>query len=190
MIALGLTLLALSIWLYQDAQARQMQSPVAWVLLLWLSGPIALAWYWSRRPLFVGEYRVGGSAWIILRAFLVAVTAYAALLSAVLLVWMNGFMSAGAIIMLMFSVGLVLSSVWLAAIALLLLVAWLLRNPRRYEAGPSHPALEGVPAPVWGDRLLKVIFFAGLFAVFVFTEPSHPKWMETVDWQAQPSLRL
>ena len=31
MTALLLTLAALSIWLYQDAQRRQMSSPVAWV---------------------------------------------------------------------------------------------------------------------------------------------------------------
>lgn len=188
--ALLLTLLALSIWLYQDAQARQMRSPMAWVALLWLSGPIGFAWYWTRRPLFAGELRLGGRAWVMLRAFLTTLTAYVVLLSAVLLVWLSGFMPLAAIIAVLLGIGLMFSALWLGLIIVVLLLAWFLRDSRQWEKGPTHPSLEGVAPPVWGDRLLKVIFLAGLMAVFVFTEPSHPEWVESIDWQAQPTLQI
>ena len=83
MTALLFTLLALSIWLHQDASRRQMQSPLAWVTVLWILGPLALAAYWARRPLFPGEARVGGTGWVLARSVVTALTAWVVLIAAV-----------------------------------------------------------------------------------------------------------
>lgn len=190
MMALLLTLAALSIWLYQDAQRRQMRSPLAWVALLVLLGPLALAVYWTRRPLFAGEYRAGGRVWVMLRVFLLALTAWALLFIAVLMVWLSAFLPMPLIVALFMGLGLLIGGTWLFVVAGLLFVAWLLRDPRELDIGPTHKALAGVELPLWGDRLLKVIFFIGLLGVFVLTEPAHPKWVEQIDWQSQSTMRL
>lgn len=186
MTALLLTLAALSIWLYQDAQRRQMNSPGAWVVALCLLGPVALAAYWANRPLFQGEVRVGGRGWIMMRVFVVAATAWAVLFCAVFSVWLSAFMPLVAILMLFVGLGLLLTGGWVVVVALLLLAAWLIRDGQRVEIGPTHAALRGVSAPAMGDRLLKVIFLMGLLSVFIFTEPSHPEWIKESDWQEMP----
>lgn len=186
MTALLLTLAALSIWLYQDAQRRQMNSPGAWVVALCLLGPVALAAYWANRPLFQGEVRVGGRAWVMMRVFVVAITAWAILFGAVFSVWLSAFMPLVAIFMLFVGLGLLLTGGWIIVVALLLLAAWLIRDGQRIEVGPTHAALHGVPPPTYGDGLLKVIFLIGLLAVFVFTEPSHPEWINESEWQGMP----
>lgn len=190
MIALLLTLAALCIWLYQDAQRRQMRSPLAWVALLIVLGPLALAVYWVRRPLFSGEYRTGGPVWVMLRVFLLGITAWALLFSAVLMVWLSAFLPMPMVIALFMGLGLLVGGTWLFMVAGLLFVAWLMRDARALEVGPTHRALVGVGLPVWGDRLLKVIFLGGLISVFVLTEPAHPDWVEKIDWQSQSTMRL
>lgn len=186
MTALLLTLAALSIWLYQDAQRRQMNSPGAWVVLLCLLGPVALAAYWATRPLYQGEVRVGGRGWIMMRVFVVAVSAWAILFAAVFSVWLSAFMPLVAIFALFIGLGLFFAGGWVFVVALLLLAAWLIRDGQRVEVGPTHAALMGVPVPTYGDRLLKVIFLMGLLSVFIFTEPSHPEWIQESEWQSLP----
>jgi hypothetical protein len=186
MTALLLTLAALSIWLYQDAQRRQMNSPGAWVVLLCLLGPVALAAYWATRPLYQGEVRVGGRGWIMMRVFVVAVSAWAILFAAVFSVWLSAFMPLVAIFALFIGLGLFFAGGWVFVLALLLLAAWLIRDGQRVEVGPTHAALMGVPLPTYGDRLLKVIFLMGLLSVFIFTEPSHPEWIQESEWQSMP----
>jgi len=186
MTALLLTLAALSIWLYQDAQRRQMNSPGAWVVLLCLLGPVALAAYWATRPLYQGEVRVGGRGWIMMRVFVVAVSAWAILFAAVFSVWLSAFMPLVAIFALFIGLGLFFAGGWVLVVALLLLAAWLIRDGQRVEVGPTHAALMGVPLPTYGDRLLKVIFLMGLLSVFIFTEPSHPEWIQESEWQSMP----
>lgn len=186
MTALLLTLAALSIWLYQDAQRRQMNSPGAWVVALCLLGPVALAAYWANRPLFQGEVRIGGRGWVMMRVFVVAITAWAILFGAVFSVWLSAFMPLVAIFMLFVGLGLLLTGGWIIVVALLLLAAWLIRDGQRIEVGPTHAALYGVSPPTYGDGLLKVIFLIGLLAVFVFTEPSHPEWINESEWQGMP----
>jgi hypothetical protein len=186
MTALLLTLAALSIWLYQDAQRRQMNSPGAWVVLLCLLGPVALAAYWATRPLYQGEVRVGGRGWIMMRVFVVAVSAWAILFAAVFSVWLSAFMPLVAIFALFIGLGLFFAGGWVFVVALLLLAAWLIRDGQRVEVGPTHAALMGVPVPTYGDRLLKVIFLMGLLSVFIFTEPSHPEWIQESEWQSMP----
>lgn len=190
MIALLLTLAALSIWLYQDAQRRQMRTPLAWVGLLILLGPLALAVYWTRRPLFNGEYRAGGRVWIMLRVFLLGITAWALLFIAVLMVWLSAFLPMPLIVALLMGLGFFVGGSWLFIVAAVLLLAWVLRDTQSLEVGPTHQALAGVEAPIWGDRLLKVIFLAGILGVFVLTEPAHPDWVEHIDWQSQSTIRL
>lgn len=185
MTALLLTLAALSIWLYQDAGRRQLSSPLAWVVLLWLLGPLAMAIYWTRRPLFAGEYRSGGRVWSFLKAFLLAVTAWALLLFALFSVWLGSFVPGVILFGVLFGLVMLLGGGWLLVACGLLLAAWLLRD-RSVELGPTHAALSGQPVPRPGDALLKVIFVAGLIGVFVLTEPSHPQWVETVEWQSVP----
>lgn len=187
MTALLLTLVALSIWLYQDAQRRQMNSPGAWVVLLVLLGPVALAAYWATRPLYQGEVRVGGRGWIMMRVFVVAVSAWAILFAAVFSVWLSAFMPLVAIAALFIGLSLFFAGGWIFVVALLLLAAWLIRDGQRVEIGPTHAALKGVPVPVYGDRLLKVIFLMGLLSVFIFTEPSHPEWIQESEWQEMPN---
>jgi len=186
MTALLLTLAALSIWLYQDAQRRQMNSPGAWVVLLCLLGPVALAAYWATRPLYQGEVRVGGRGWIMMRVFVVSVSAWAILFAAVFSVWLSAFMPLVAIFALFIGLGLFFAGGWVFVVALLLLAAWLIRDGQRVEVGPTHAALMGVPVPTYGDRLLKVIFLMGLLSVFIFTEPSHPEWIQESEWQSMP----
>ena len=186
MTALLLTLAALSIWLYQDAQRRQMNSPGAWLVLLCLLGPVALAAYWATRPLYQGEVRVGGRGWIMMRVFVVAVSAWAILFAAVFSVWLSAFMPLVAIFALFIGLGLFFAGGWVFVVAMLLLAAWLIRDGQRVEVGPTHAALMGVPVPTYGDRLLKVIFLMGLLSVFIFTEPSHPEWIQESEWQSMP----
>jgi hypothetical protein len=186
MTALLLTLAVLSIWLYQDAQRRQMNSPGAWVVLLCLLGPVALAAYWATRPLYQGELRVGGRGWIMMRVFVVAVSAWAILFAAVFSVWLSAFMPLVAIFALFIGLGLFFAGGWVLVVALLLLAAWLIRDGQRVEVGPTHAALVGMPLPTYGDRLLKVIFLMGLLSVFIFTEPSHPEWIQESEWQSMP----
>lgn len=186
MTALLLTLAALSIWLFQDAQRRQMNSPGAWVVLLCLLGPVALAAYWATRPLYQGEVRVGGRGWIMMRVFVVALTAWVVLFGAVFSVWLSAFMPLVAIFMLFVGLGLLLTGGWVLVVALLLLAAWLIRDGQRIEVGPTHAALHGVSPPSYGDGLLKVIFLMGLLSVFIFTEPSHPEWIEESEWREMP----
>ena len=186
MTALLLTLAALSIWLYQDAQRRQMNSPGAWVVLLCLLGPVALAAYWATRPLYQGEVRVGGRGWIMMRVFVVAVSAWAILFAAVFSVWLSAFMPLVAIFALFIGLGLFFAGGWVFVVALLLFAAWLIRDGQRVEVGPTHAALMGMPLPTYGDRLLKVIFLMGLLSVFIFTEPSHPEWIQESEWQSMP----
>lgn len=182
MTGIVLAYLALSLWLYQDADARQLRRPLAWVGLLWLLGPLAMALYVSRRPLFAVEQRVGGRAWILLRAFVVAATAWMVVLSTVVLIWLSVMMPLAALVALMFTVGLALAGLWSLLAFFLLSVGWLLRDGRRIERGPSHPNLVGQPLPHWGDRLLKVIFLGALLLVFIFTDPDTPEWMQEVEW--------
>jgi hypothetical protein len=189
-IALLLTLAALSIWLYQDAQRRQMRSPLAWVVMLILLGPLALAVYWARRPLFRGEYRAGGRVWVMLRTFLLGITAWILLFIAVLMVWLSAFLPMPILLALFMGLGLLVGGAWLFIVAGLLFAAWLMRDTDDLEIGPTHQALAGAELPVWGDRLLKVIFFIGLIGVFVLTEPVHPDWVERIDWQSQSTMRL
>lgn len=187
MTALLLTLVALSIWLYQDAQRRQMNSPGAWVVLLVLLGPVALAAYWASRPLYQGEVRVGGRGWVMMRVFVLALSAWAILFAAVFSVWLSAFMPLVAIAALFIGLSLFFAGGWIFVVALLLLAAWLIRDGQRVEIGPTHAALKGVPVPVYGDRLLKVIFLMGLLSVFIFTEPSHPEWIQESEWQEMPN---
>lgn len=187
MTALLLTLAALSIWLYQDAQRRQMSSPGAWVVLLVLLGPVALAAYWASRPLYQGEVRVGGRGWVMMRVFVLALSAWAILFAAVFSVWLSAFMPLVAIAALFIGLSLFFAGGWIFVVALLLLAAWLIRDGQRVEIGPTHAALKGVPVPVYGDRLLKVIFLMGLLSVFIFTEPSHPEWIQESEWQEMPN---
>jgi len=184
MTALLLTLAALSIWLYQDAQRRQMNSPGAWVVALCLLGPVAIAAYWARRPLFEGEVRVGGRGWVMMRVFLLALTAWAILFCAVFSVWLSAFMPLLAIFALFVGLGLLFAGGWLFVVVLLLLAAWLIRDGQRVEIGPTHAALKGQRAPQPGDRLIKVIFLMGLLSVFILTEPSHPDWVQESEWQS------
>jgi len=182
MFALMLTLAALAIWLHQDAGRRQMNSPLAWVVLLLCTGPLALAIYWARRPLYAGEYRTGGGMWVMMRTFVIALSAWMLMFAAVLAVWLSDIMPAPALLALMLGSGLLLGGGWLLFAGCLLLGAWLLRD-RRAEIGPTHAALAGLTAPRPGDSLVRVIFLAGLLAVFVFTEPAHPAWVDAVQWQ-------
>lgn len=184
MTALLLTLAALSIWLYQDAQRRQMNSPGAWVVALCLLGPVALAAYWARRPLFEGEIRAGGRGWVMMRVFVVALTAWAVLFMAVFSVWLSAFMPVLAIFALFVGLGLLFTGGWVVVLGLLLLAAWLIRDGQRVEIGPTHAALRGQRAPQPGDRLIKVIFLMGLLSVFILTEPSHPDWVRESEWQS------
>lgn len=186
MIALLLTLAALAIWLYQDAERRQMNSPLAWVLLLVLLGPLALAIYWSRRPLFQGEYRVGGRTWVMMRSFVVALSAWMLMFTAVLSVWLSDIMPGAVLFGILLSLGLLIGGGWVLVALTLLLATWLLRDSSRAEVGPTHAALAGLPRPSPGDRLLKIIFAAGLLAVFIFTQPAHPTWVDEVEWQSMP----
>ncbi len=190
MVALLLTLSALGIWLYQDAERRQMNSPLAWVVLLVLTGPLALAVYWSRRPLFTGEYRVGGRVWVMMRVFVVALTAWLIMFAAVLSVWLSDLMPGIVLAGLMASLILLLGGGWALLAMGLLLAAWLLRDSRQADVGPTHAALAGLPLPAPGDRLLKIIFAAGLLAVFIFTQPAHPAWVDAVEWQSMPDRMM
>lgn len=186
MTALLLTLAALSIWLYQDAQRRQLNSPGAWVVALCLLGPVALAAYWAQRPLFDGELRRGGRGWVMLRVFAVALTAWAVLFAAVFSVWLSAFLPLVAIFALFVGLGLLFAGGWIFVVAILLLTIWLLRDGQQVEVGPTHAALRGQRTPVGGDRLLKVIFLMGLLSVFIFTEPRHPDWVHESEWQNLP----
>ena len=182
MVALMLTLAALAIWLYQDAERRQMNSPLAWVVLLIFTGPFAMALYWARRPLYTGEYRVGGRIWVMMRTFVVALSVWLLMFTAVLSVWLSDIMPGPALVALMLGAGLFFGGGWAMVAMFLLLGAWLLRD-RRAEIGPTHAALAGLSQPRPGDGLLRVIFLVGLLAVFVFTQPAHPDWIETVHWE-------
>ena len=186
MTALLFTLLALSIWLHQDATRRQMQSPLAWVAVLWILGPLALAAYWARRPLFAGEARVGGTGWVLARSFVTALTAWVVLIAAVFCIWLSAYLPWVMVLALLATVGVLLAGTWCFVVAGLLLVAWLLRDGDDIERGPTHAALAGQGRPYPGDRLLRVIFLGGLAAVFIFTEPVHPHWVESVEWQTLP----
>lgn len=190
MLALLLTLCALSIWLYQDAERRQMRTPLAWVALLWLLGPLALAGYWSTRPLFSGEYRHGGRVWVMLKAFLLGVTAWAMLFTAVFTVWLSAIIPPVIVLGVLLSLGLLIAGGWCLLVIGLLFVAWLMRDEHAMEQGPTHRALVGLARPRPGDQLLKVIFMGGLIATFVLTEPSHPQWLDHVDWQSVPSRQM
>lgn len=182
MTALLLTMAALSIWLYQDAERRQMNSPLSWVVLLWLLGPLAMALYWGGRPLYAGESRSGGRLWVTIRAFWVALAAWAVVFFAVFSVWLGSVVPAAALAAMLFGLSLLLGGTWIMVALGLLLLAWLLQDRSHVEHGPTHAALAGLPVPSPGDRLLKIIFLGGLVAAYVFTQPSHPHWVETVDW--------
>ncbi len=190
MVALMLTLAALAIWLYQDAERRQMNSPLAWVGLLLLAGPLALALYWARRPLYAGEYRIGGSVWVMTRVFVLALSVWMLMFSAVLAVWLSDIMPGPVLVGLMLSIGLLFGGGWALVAAVLLLAAWLLRDHRRAEVGPTHAALAGLALPRPGDGLLRIILLAGLLAVFIFTEPAHPAWVDAVEWQQMPDRMM
>lgn len=181
-----LALAALLIWVYQDAARRQLAQPWAWVGLVAVLGPLGMAIYWARRPLFPGEWRSGGYAWVMTRAFVVAMTAWLGVLSVVVLIWLSTFLPIPLIVALLLSVGLLLSAAWSLIVCLLLATVWLLRDGRSIEQGPTHPALAGQPLPVWGDRLLKVVFLGALLLVFIFTEPAKPRWMEQIEWTQLP----
>jgi hypothetical protein len=60
----------LALWAGFDAFRRgrgwHAAVPALYVLILF---PVALPWYLSRRPLFVGEMRVGGRLWAFVRYF-------------------------------------------------------------------------------------------------------------------------
>lgn len=182
MVALMLTLAALAIWLYQDAGRRQMNSPLAWVFLLIGTGPFALALYWARRPLYAGEYRMGGRVWVMMRVFIIALSAWMLMFAAVLAVWLSDILPGPALVALMLGSGLLLGGGWALLAMMLLLAAWLLRD-RQAELGPTHAALAGQSVPRPGDGLLRIIFLVGLLAVFIFTEPAHPDWVDAVEWQ-------
>ena len=186
MTGLLLALTALCIWVYQDAQRRQLLCPWVWTLLVAILGPLGIAIYWAKRPLYPAEYRVGGYAWVMTRSFVVAMTAWIGMFGAVILIWLSTIIPMPLIIALILSVGVLLAAAWSLIAFLLLLTVWLLRDGNNVEQGPTHPLLVGQPLPIWGDRVLKVIFFGGLLMVFMFTEPATPEWMEQVEWQTVP----
>lgn len=186
MFALLLTLLALCVWLHQDADRRQMNSPMAWVVAVCLVGPLALAMYWSRRPLFTGEHRSGGRIWVMVRAFVIALTAWMILFAAVFAVWLSALMPGVVLVGIMGALLLFFGGFWFLVALGLLLAAFLFRDAYGAEVGPTHAALRGVAPPRMGDRLLRVIFLGGLLAVFIFTEPATPDWMEEVQWETVP----
>lgn len=186
MTGLLLALTALCIWVYQDAQRRQLLRPWVWTLLVAILGPLGIAIYWAKRPLYPAEYRVGGYAWVMTRSFVVAMTAWIGMFGAVILIWLSTIIPMPLIIALILSVGVLLAAAWSLIAFLLLLTVWLLRDGNNVEQGPTHPLLVGQPLPIWGDRVLKVIFFGGLLMVFMFTEPATPEWMEQVEWQTVP----
>ncbi len=188
MTGLLLALAALCIWVYQDAQRRQLASPWVWSALVAVLGPLGIAIYWAKRPLFSAEFRVGGYAWVMTRSFVVAMTAWIGMFGAVTLIWLSTLVPMALIVAIVLSLGVVLAAAWSLMAFLLLLTVWLFRDGSRIEQGPTHPALAGQPLPVWGDRVLKMIFLGGLLMVFIFTEPASPQWMEQVEWQSVPGL--
>ena len=66
-------------WLFVDARSRRASR---WWAAAALAGPLGLAAYWARRPLFAEESREGGDAWQFLSMFVVFWTGLIALAAA------------------------------------------------------------------------------------------------------------
>jgi hypothetical protein len=67
--------LVLAVWVWYDATTRRARKPLfaSAITLMW--GPLGLAFWAAERPLASDETRLGGSAWVMARTFVLALTA-------------------------------------------------------------------------------------------------------------------
>jgi hypothetical protein len=67
--------LVLAIWVFHDARTRRARKPLFASLLTLLWGPLGVAFWVSDRPLATTDGRHGGTAWVMARTFVLAITA-------------------------------------------------------------------------------------------------------------------
>jgi hypothetical protein len=67
--------LVLAIWVFHDARTRRARKPLFASLLTLLWGPLGVAFWVSDRPLATTDERHGGTAWVMARTFVLAITA-------------------------------------------------------------------------------------------------------------------
>jgi hypothetical protein len=67
--------LVLAIWVFHDARTRRARKPLFASLLTLLWGPLGMAFWASDRPLASIDERRGGTAWVMARTFVMAITA-------------------------------------------------------------------------------------------------------------------
>ena len=67
--------LVLAIWVFHDARTRRARKPLFASLLTLLWGPLGVAFWASDRPLATTDERRGGTAWVMARTFVMAITA-------------------------------------------------------------------------------------------------------------------
>ena len=67
--------LVLAIWVFHDARTRRARKPLFASLLTLLWGPLGVAFWASDRPLASIDERRGGTAWVMARTFVMAITA-------------------------------------------------------------------------------------------------------------------
>jgi hypothetical protein len=65
----------LAIWVFHDARTRRARKPLFASVLTLLWGPLGVAFWASDRPLGTTDERRGGTAWVMARTFVLAITA-------------------------------------------------------------------------------------------------------------------
>lgn len=135
-----------------DAARRQMKSPPLWGIATFLLGPVALAFYLSRRPLMADEARTGGFIWNLAKNFSFTWSLLMLLLAISQLMQFNN--SDGIMQTMLRQAGLTLATpagliihakLWLGPIVALLVVGLLFRRRRIAEIGPTGPLAWSLP---------------------------------------------
>jgi hypothetical protein len=133
--------LLLAVWVFHDARTRHARKPLFASLLTLLWGPLGVAFWVSDRPLAAADERRGGTAWVMARTFVMAVSA---LVPATLLL-VTGFIrdrsavpgSLGATLGVVPAALMVTATAWLLLAALALALGRLSRNRTIVEHGTS-----------------------------------------------------
>jgi hypothetical protein len=133
--------LVLAVWVLHDARTRRARKPLFASLLTLLWGPLGVAFWASDRPLATTDERRGGTAWVMARTFVMAITA---LLPAAFLLVTSVIRdrsavpgSLGATIGVLPASVVVAAGGWALLASLALMLGALSRNPIIVERGTS-----------------------------------------------------
>jgi hypothetical protein len=132
-VLLGLFNALFSLYIFWDARRRRSRGWWAWALFGASVGPLALPFYFAKRPLMEGEIRSGGTGWNVLKNFVLLWTVALSLVGAVFaIVGEPGAIAIGWSILLF---------LWLAPTLLGGLIGFFLKTGRT-EEGPTGPLAE------------------------------------------------